>query len=106
MVLELRTNDDKAKPETETLFSIDGIPYDIPKRFGANIALQYARIVRERGSDQAVGWALEKALGRDGYSALMAFDDLEVEDLETITVTVLKRIAAGMEAPKGGLKAV
>lgn len=106
MVVVLTTNATAPEPEREVLFSIDGIEYTIPKKFSANVALQYARVSLLRGPQDAVSWALEKALGETGYAALMAFDQLEAEDLDTITGVILQRIAAALEVPKGGLKAV
>lgn len=106
MALVLTTKTDKPPVATEVLFSIDGVDYPIPRRFGTNVALQFARIALQRGRDEAVAWALETALGTAGVAALMAFEDLEPEDLHTITTTVLERIASGMELPKGGLRAV
>jgi hypothetical protein len=106
MTLVLTSKKEKAPPEMEVLFSIDGVAYEIPLKFGANVALQFARIVLQRGRDEAVAWALEKALGATGFGALMAFDDLEPEQLHKITIVILERMASAMELPKGGLRAV
>lgn len=106
MVLVLTTNTDAPPPEREGLFSIDGVEYTIPVRFGANVGLQFARLTMLRGSDIAVSWALETALGEAGHAALMAYDELKPEQLNKVLEVVLPRIASGMEAPKGGLRAV
>jgi hypothetical protein len=106
MTIVLTSKKTGEPPKTEVLFSIDGVDYSIPVKFGANVALQFARVVLQRGRDEAVAWALEKALGADGCAALMAFDDLEADDLHKITTVILERMAAGMELPKAGLRAV
>lgn len=104
MVLVLTTKETDAEPPRETLFSIDGIEYTIPKTFGANLGLQFARLTMLRGPDIAVSWALEQALGPVGHAALMGFDDLTPEQLNEVMDVVLKRIAGGMEFPKGQSK--
>lgn len=106
LTLVLTTQKDRPEPEREVLFSIDDVDYTIPVRFSANVALQFARTTLLRGPEIAVSWALETALGERGHAALMAYDDLEPEHLEIIVTTICTRIAAGMEAPKGGLRAV
>lgn len=106
MVLVLTTEEDTPKPETEVLFSIDGINYEIPKVFGVNVGLQFARMTLLRGPEVAMAWALEEAIGADGVAALMAFEQLKREDLQTITVAIYQRMVAALEGPKAGLKAV
>lgn len=106
VVLVLTTEKDAPPVERETLFSIDGVEYDIPKTFGANVGLQLARLTMTRGTDVAVSWALETALGEKGHAALMGFDQLTPEQLHQVTQVVLTRIAGGMEVPKGGLRVV
>jgi hypothetical protein len=64
----------KAKRETvdrEVLFTIDGVPYTIPKRFRPLEMARYAHMVSQEGADQAGVWALQLALGDDGYLALL-----------------------------------
>lgn len=106
MALVLTTSKDKPAPEKEVLFSIDGMEYEIPTKFGANAALQFARVVRLQGPDIAVAWVLEYALGPSGYAALMNYDELTAEQLDQVTQVIVTRVAGAMELPKAGLRAV
>lgn len=83
------------------LFSIDGKVYQMPARVGANIALGYMKLVRTHGQDAAMGWALEKTLGEDGYNALIECDELEPEDLEAVMKVVHENVMGAVEAGKG-----
>lgn len=83
------------------LFSIDGKIYQIPVKVGANIALGYMTFVRTHGQEAAMGWALEKVLGEEAYTALMNCDDLQAEDLEAIMEAVHTNVMGAVENPKG-----
>lgn len=90
-----------ADRKMEDLFSINGVTYQIPARVGANISLGYMKLARERGDMIAIGWAAEKVLGEQAYSALMECDDLEQEDLEAVLAVVHKKIMGAVEVGKG-----
>lgn len=98
----------KSKPAEDRqmvdLFSIDGHVYQMPVKVGANVALGYMRLVRTHGQDAAMGWALEQVLGEDAYTALMACDDLEPEDLEAVMRAVHDNVMGAVEVPKGKRK--
>lgn len=102
-MLEFKT---KAPAERELvdLFSIDGTIYRMPVKVGANVALGYMKLVRTHGQEAAMGWALEKVLGEDAYTALMNCDDVGQEDLETIMQVVHDNVMGDVEAPKGKRK--
>jgi hypothetical protein len=87
--------------EMVDLFSIDDVTYQMPKRVGANIALGYMKLVRTHGQEAAIGWALEKVLGEDAYTALMNCDEVTAEDLETIMKVVHDNVMGAVENPKG-----
>lgn len=87
-------NFDEREPvekEPELLFTMDGVDYfmDPP---GANIALLYAERVQEFGELVANAWVLRKCLGDDAYEALMDYDALEVDDLDTLTQVVVDQV--------------
>jgi hypothetical protein len=86
------------------LFSIDGTVYQMPAKVGANLALGYMRLARTHGQEAAMGWALEKVIGTDGYTALMACDELEPTDLEAVMQVVHDNVMGAVEAPKGKQK--
>jgi len=87
--------------EMADLFSIDDKKYQMPKRVGANIALGYMKLVRTHGQDAAIGWALEKVLGEEAYTALMECDEVTADDLEVIMKVVHDNVMGAVENPKG-----
>jgi hypothetical protein len=105
-ILTLTTDPDAPEPEREVLFTLDGVEYTIPKVFPASMGLQFTRVSVLQGTDVAVCWALEAAIGPVGYEVLMNFTQLTADQLAKICDVVLLRIAGGMEAPKAGLRAV
>jgi hypothetical protein len=90
--------------EREPLFALDGVTYTIPKRFTPSDMLMYAHAVRHFGNDQAVSWALEAALGSDGYSALLgAGDAIGHDDFGKLIAVVTYRML-GLDAEVPGPK--
>lgn len=95
----------KSKPADEvekvTLFEIDGIEYKIAKKPRVNVALRYLKMAREEGPESAQAYLLEELVGKEGYEALMNFDDLDQETLGAIAEAAQKITLGGLEAPKG-----
>ena len=87
---------DKPK-EMVDLFEIDGTIYQIPKTPKANIALKYLKNVREHGDDYAAGVMLEDLLGKDGYEALMNYDELDMQDLQAVIMAAQEVLLGAME---------
>jgi hypothetical protein len=87
--------------EMVDLFSVDGTVYQMPVRIGAGVALGYMKLVRTRGQDAAMGWALENVLGTEAYDALTNCPDLEPEDLEAVMKVVHDNVMGAVEAGKG-----
>lgn len=96
MTVELKRRDD-AEQEKVDLFTIDGQTYSIPAKPRANIALKYLRNVRVEGQDFAAGVMLEDLLGEEGYTALMEYDDLTMEDLNAIMMAAQKVLLGAIE---------
>lgn len=86
--------------ERETLFYAGDVGYTIPKRFGVNAALGYAHMLRTRGANAAVDWAMERALGSVGYAVLREQEDLTDKQLESMVTLIVSRIEGEAPDPK------
>jgi hypothetical protein len=106
MAIELNTAepelDENGQPKNELLevFSIDGKPYSIPSKPRRGLSLKYLKLARKEGTQAAVGWLLEEALGEEGYDALSDYDDLTNDQLQAVTRVVLTTTLGGLEGPK------
>ena len=56
--------------ETDELFSVDGVAYEIPVKFGPGIGLIYLDLI-DQGRDVALGAILKTVIGEDGWKALL-----------------------------------
>lgn len=98
-MLQLKSTD--APPvEMEDLFSIDGVTYQIPRRVTVNVALRYMKLLRTKGQDEALAWAIERVLGESAYDALMNFDGLQPDDLAQVMEVVRDKLLGAVEGPK------
>ena len=101
IALTTRPVDDDNVAESIELFTIDDVAYSIPSKPRVNVALKYLRLARTQGQDMAVGWLLEELLGEAGYTALMDYDDLTVEDLTSVAQAAVKVVLGAMEDATG-----
>jgi hypothetical protein len=100
-IVSLRSAKNPAPDARVPAFRINGVTYSILTKPRVNQGIKYVHLARTRGQEIAIDYMLEVLLGRDGYEALMDFDDLTEEDL-TAVITAASRIMAGpVEAPKG-----
>lgn len=99
-LISLRTAE-PTEDDRVDLFAVNGTTYQISTKPKINTALKYMHLARTQGSDVAVGYMLETLIGADGYQALMEFDDLTQDDLETIIAAASKIMAGAVEDPKG-----
>lgn len=66
------------------LFSIDGEVYQAPAKPRLNVALRYLDELRRRGEMFAGMRLLEDLLGEKGYTALMGYQALTAEHLNSV----------------------
>lgn len=92
MAVELTTTNEPV--DRVPLFRIDGVEYTIPKKVKANVQLKYLRSLKEEGELAATYVMLEALLGREGYEALMNYENLTEEDFKTI-VDIASHIVLG-----------
>jgi hypothetical protein len=99
-IVALHSVPDSPEPERIEAFSINGKVYSINPKPKTNAALRYVHLARTRGSEIAIDYMLEVLLGREGYEALMDFDDLTEEQLEQVITAASKIMTGALEAPK------
>lgn len=80
--------DEDGFDEVEPLFTIGGKQHTVLVRVPAGAALQYLGIQAQRGQDAATIFALQYALGAEGYLALCRSKGLTAEHLRRITEAV------------------
>lgn len=105
-MLEFTTKPDPTEPqiEREELFSIDGKSYTIPKRFEPLEMAKYTHLVDTLGADSAGMWALQAALGDEGYFAYLNLPPRAVsqEDFVVVMQVVTGRmVGLSTVIPKG-----
>jgi hypothetical protein len=99
-VISLRSAINPPEQERIPAFSINGVTYSILTRPKTNTGLKYIHLARTRGSEIAIDYMLETLLGREGYEALIDFDDLTEDDLKAVIDAASKIMAGAVEAPK------
>jgi hypothetical protein len=100
-IVALRSVPGRPEPERIDAFSINGKVYSINPKPKTNAALKYVHLARTRGNEIAIDFMLETLLGREGYEALMDFDDLSEDQLEQVITAASKIMAGALENPKG-----
>lgn len=105
-MLEFNTAKNTPAAEREELFSLDGTVYTIPVSFSAGQTLTYVDGLRKYGPDMAGAWALETALGTEGYQALLGADEATIpREAFVKLLTVVTRRILGQDAEVPGPKA-
>jgi hypothetical protein len=99
--------DSSAVDEVElvTLFVIDDVPYQIPKRLRPAAAITYLRDVREKGPEVALADALAEVLGEDAMDALADCDAITDEQMGQIMGAVQRLLTGAMERASGKSRA-
>ena len=100
-IVSLRSAINPPADERVPAFSINGVTYSILTRPKVNAGLKYVHLARTRGSEIAIDFMLETLLGKEGYQALIDFDDLTEDDLKAVIDAASKIMAGAVEAPKG-----
>lgn len=92
----------KSEQSTEMveLFTLNGKTYSIPRKPRINVALKFLDVAKREGQDLAAGFLLEEVIGREGYEALMDYEDLTPEQFQEIVLAAQKVVLGGLEGPK------
>lgn len=83
----------------EVLFSIDDTEYTIPVEFPPTAAMLYANVLGTGGAEYATTWAMQLALGVDGFAALCAVDVPKEEFVKMLAVVIGKIQGFTISAP-------
>lgn len=81
--------------------------YTVPVEFPPTAAMLYANVLGNAGAEQATTWAMQLALGMDGFAALCSVD-VPREDFVRMVAVVIGKIqgltisAEGASDPKAG----
>jgi hypothetical protein len=100
-IVSLRSAINPPADQRVPAFSINGEVYTILTRPKTNAGLKYIHLARTRGDAVAVDFMLETLLGRDGYQALMDFDDLTEDNLKDVMEAASRIMLGTVEGPKG-----
>lgn len=85
--------------ERVDVFTLNGTTYSIPKKPRVRWGLYYLNLIRNEGSDVAVSWLLENCLGKDGYEALLAYEELTPVQLQTVIKACAQTVLGELEGP-------
>lgn len=98
------TADPDAEPvETETLFTVDGKDYRIPKEFGPSIAIIYLDVI-DKGRDTALAIIMRTTIGKEGWAALLDLAErklLTAPQVKALMEKVNVKIMGALEAMEG-----
>ncbi|MGC5562813.1 hypothetical protein ACPYPG_08220 [Streptomyces sp. FR-108] len=91
----------KAVVEKVTLFILDDIEYQIPKKVDPRVGLDYAEALTE-GVDPQVGQlrVLKELLGDDAYAVLRDREKVSAEEFEAVVDLVGRLALGGSESSK------
>lgn len=96
-------NPDAEPAEMETLFTVDGVEYQIPKEFGPSIALIYLDVI-DKGRDTALALIMRSTIGKEGWAALMELADkkkITLPQVKALMEIVNVKIMGALEAMEG-----
>lgn len=94
-----QTDADRADDrKSVTLFTLNGRKYKVPARPKAVLALRYLDDLRKRGEDSAVARMLPALLGEEAWDALLAEEDLTMEEFQAIAEAASKLLMGSVGA--------
>ena len=95
--------EDEPEIEKDKLFSIDGVDYMIPVRFGPGVGLIYLDLIGE-GRDVALAAILKTVIGEQGWKALLRLaekDRITVGQFKGILTKVQERTFGAVQELEG-----
>jgi hypothetical protein len=104
-MIEITTQAVAPPVEREPLLTIDGVALTIPKRFLPTDMLQYLHVLQVGGGDAAAKWALQLALGDDGFWKLIDAGAALTEDALGQMINCVTGRLLGLDTPVPGPKA-
>jgi hypothetical protein len=92
-----------AKPEPVEMveiFSIDDVPYFVPKDVSPSVSLRFMKLARQEGMEIAMAGLLEEMLGSEAYDALASYPHLTKEQFADVMLLIRRHTMGAVEAPK------
>ncbi|MEV8439185.1 hypothetical protein AB0425_17560 [Actinosynnema sp. NPDC051121] len=99
--IEITTPEQPAEVEMAHLFSIDGVPYFVPRNPPPAVALRFVRTAWQVGMELALAELLDRMLGEEAYEALASCDAMTPEQLAAIMQHLRQLSMGALEGPKG-----
>jgi len=99
-ILRLTTSRKGTARKRAPLFYIDDTEYTTEVNPSPARGLKYLHLLRTEGADVATQYMLETLIGKDGYEALMDYEDLTDEQLEQVITAASKIMLGAVEGPK------
>jgi len=94
--LDALTDDERGVFEqTAPLFKVNGRVYEARTAFSAGEAIQYVKIARERGYDEALEYAMTQALGAEGWKAFVDCPYMSQDNSAKIVSQVMASLVGG-----------
>lgn len=100
-IIRLSSKPKQGREKRIPLFYVDDRLYTMRGQATPTLGLRYMHVARTQGPDAAADFALEALLGAEGYAALMACDDLSMDDLKAIVQRAVSIMQGPVEGPKG-----
>lgn len=99
-LIEISTNVPEFR-ETEPLFSIDGVVYEIPKRISGSVALAFLSKAKDFGEMIALAWLVEEVMGAEAHAALTACKTVTGPQMAAVITVIKDRTLAAVEDIQG-----
>jgi hypothetical protein len=99
-VLRLPKKREHVEGKRVPLFYIDDQAYTVPAKPHPTLGLRYLHILKTEGQGQATYFLMNEMLGKEGYVALMEYDELTEEEYDQVLDKATKMIMGPKERPK------
>jgi hypothetical protein len=96
----LRIGESAEEPKYDVLFRIRGKEYQGIANPSGALLFKYLDIQRNRGTDTALSWLLEKMLAADAYTAITTDDSLSRTDFNKVCDLVRGLVFGREKGPK------
>jgi hypothetical protein len=94
---EAKTESDRGDPrKSVTLFTLNEKKYKVPAKPATILALRYLDDLNRHGEDIAVARMLPALLGQEAWEALLAEDELELEEFQLIVKAATSLLMGGV----------
>jgi hypothetical protein len=106
LVLQPRSDEERAKVKRVILFELDGVKYHVPNEPRPYVSMNYLYMARTSGVGRAESWLAEELLGPEAYQALLNFKDLTQDQSDAIfqrarAIVFGRRVPKAEEKPSG-----